>query len=228
MTPTMRLFTTAVVLLSISPTLAAQAPGASRDLRTAIAAAVAERLGGGADLEITVEMLDGDDAGTDHIGVSPAPGARIGQPARFVVTTSPGRSHSVLARVDVVAPHVVATRALPADAPLTADDVHLARGPLRDLTLQPLPTWEEVVAARPKRSVAQGEVLTRAALARPFAVRAGDTVTLTVRAGSVEVRGVGRAVSSGYVGDVIRILPPGRREPARGRVVAPAAVEILP
>jgi flagella basal body P-ring formation protein FlgA len=58
-------------------------------------------------------------------------------------------------------------------------------------------------------------------------VRAGDTVSMTLRSGIIEAKGVGRAVSSGFIGDVIRVVRPGAREPYRARVIAPAAVEIL-
>jgi len=61
----------------------------------------------------------------------------------------------------------------------------------------------------------------------PPAVRAGDPVTMVIRAGAMEVRGPGRAVSSGAIGDVIRVMRPAHREPLRGRIIEPAVVEIL-
>ena len=52
-------------------------------------------------------------------------------------------------------------------------------------------------------------------------------MSITIRSGAIEARGIGRAASSGFVGDVIRVTRPGNREPVRARVLAAASVEIL-
>jgi flagella basal body P-ring formation protein FlgA len=194
-------------------------------LRTAITDAVIDRLGVQAD--VLVELVHTPSLIGTAITAAPVAGARLGQPVRFTVTSDGGRPVNAVARISVTAPHVIARHALPADAPITDADVELRNAAIDGVLLQPLPSLEEVLAARTRRAIAEGEVLTRTALVRPFAVRAGDTVTMTVRTGVIEVRGIGRAVSSGYVGDVIRVLPPSSRQPSRARVVAPAAVEIL-
>ena len=61
-------------------------------------------------------------------------------------------------------------------------------------------------------AIAGGAVITPTVVKVPPAVRAGDQVTMVIRAGAMEVRGAGRAVSSGAVGDVIRVM---RAEPSR-------------
>ena len=214
-----------IVALSLTgPAAFAQADPLA-PLRKVIAAAVIDRLGVPARVDVDFVQLPA--AIGEAISATPAAGARLGQVVRFNVTSDAGRPASVVARVTAVAPHVVARRALAVDVALTADDVEVRDAALTGVLLQPLPSLEEVLAARTRRAIAEGEVLIRTAVVRPFAVRAGDTVTMTVRTGVIEVRGVGRAVSSGYVGDVIRVLPPGSRQPGRARVVAPAAVEIL-
>jgi len=43
----------------------------------------------------------------------------------------------------------------------------------------------------------------------------------------MEVRGVARAVSSGSVGDVIRVTTPGSRDIRHARITAQATVEIV-
>ena len=217
-------FIAASVALTASPGLAQ--PGSPLDaLRTVIAGAVIERLGVSAQIE--VEFLQTPAVIGDAIAATPIAGARLGQPVRFSVAAQTGRAFSVVARVTAIVPHVVARHAIAADTSLTDADVEWREGALDGVLLQPLPTRDEVLVARSRRAIAAGEVLTRTALVRPYTVRAGDTVSMTVRTGVIEVRGVGRAVSSGYVGDVIRVLAPGTRQPSRARVVAPAAVEIL-
>jgi len=146
---------------------------------------------------------------------------------RFTLVTADGRRVTAVARVHATVSHLVAARPLPRDAELTEADVARQQGRVAGILLQPLPALGEAVGARTRRAVVQGEVISRTVLARPYDVRAGETVAMTVRTGAVEARGVGRAVSSGFVGDVVRILPPGTRDVSRARVIAPAAVEIL-
>jgi flagella basal body P-ring formation protein FlgA len=86
---------------------------------------------------------------------------------------------------------------------------------------------DEVLGARTRRNVAEGEVLTASVVARPPAVRAGDEIAIVVRSGAIEVRGVARAVSSGAIGDVIRVTTPGSREIRQARITAPATVEMV-
>ena len=100
-------------------------------------------------------------------------------------------------------------------------------GPLDGQLLESLPTQAQVLGARARRSIVRGEAITSAIVKVPPAVRAGDPVTLVIRFGVMEVRGTGHAVSSGSVGDVIRVLRPSHREPLRGRITEPAVVEIL-
>jgi flagella basal body P-ring formation protein FlgA len=157
-----------------------------------------------------------------------APGARFGAPSRFVVTPDDGVRFTVVAQVDATAERATARHALRRDAVLSADDVEWAEGPLDGLQFDALPALNDVLAARPRRNIASGEILTTALLRQPLAVRAGDEVSITVRTGNIEARGMGRAVSSGSVGDIIRVLGPGTRQPSRARVIAPAAVEIVP
>lgn len=221
----MRLFLLAIVaLFGVGPAVAAQPQ--HQALRDVLAGAVAERLGVAPEaIDVVLQSAPAVDAAI--VRATPPAGARLGQPMRFVVTPASGPTISVVARVNAVVGHAIATRALERDAVITAADIEWREAAIAGALLQPLPTLDEVVAARTRRAIAAGEVLSRTTLTRDFAVRAGDEVTMTMRTGSIEVRGVGRAVSSGFVGDVIRILPPGSRQPARARVTAPAAVEIL-
>lgn len=214
----------ALLALATSSFAAGQAPLDS--VRAAIVAAVSERLGAAA-TAIDVEIVQAPATVAEAQTAAPVTGGRLGQPVRFTITPTDGRPFAVVARVTASLTHVVATRAVARDAALTADDVEERRGPVDHVLIEPLPALSEVLSARARRAIAGGEVVNRAALSQPFAVRAGDTVAMTMRTGVIEVRGVGRAVSSGYIGDVIRILPPGTRQPSRARVTAPATVEIL-
>jgi flagellar basal body P-ring formation protein FlgA len=133
----------------------------------------------------------------------------------------------VVAAVSVIAGHAVAARPLSRGASLTADDVEWKESAIDGQLLEPLPALHEVLGARTRRAVAEGEVLSAAVVARPPAVRAGDEIAIVVRSGATEVRGVARAVSSGAIGDVIRVTTPGSREIRQARITAPATVEMV-
>jgi flagella basal body P-ring formation protein FlgA len=213
---------------SAQPPLPAQGAGDAAGLepaRAAMVAAVAERLGRNS--IVTIEIEQTPVAIPEQVLATPAPGARLGEPIRFTLSGTNGRRVSVVARVNATVEHVIAARPIARDVAIVREDVELRAAPLVGVLLEPLPGLEDVLAARTRRSFAAGEVFSRSGLTRPFAVRAGDTVSMTVRTGSIEAKGIGRAVSSGFVGDVIRVLRPGAREPYRARIVAPAAVELL-
>lgn len=218
-------------LLSVVLTLVAatglttlEARERTAEVRELIAAAVYAKLR--AIDSIDVEMIDVPATAGIYESATPAAGARLGAPMRFTLN-GPGLPVSVVAKVTVVAGHVVARQPIARNAEITLDDVEMRHERLDGLLLQPLPTLQETLAGRPRRALAAGEVLTGAVLARTPAVRAGDEVSVTIRAGVIEARGVGRAASSGFIGDVIRITRPGIRETARARVLAPASVEMI-
>jgi flagella basal body P-ring formation protein FlgA len=219
-----------MIALAIATTFALTtvlSPGQSAvdSLRAAIRTAVAERVGDVRSIE--VELAGGTMVPGEIVSARPAGGARLGGPIRFLVTPAKGRVYQVVARVRVIAGRAVATRAMARGQQVTAEDVAWVEGPLDGQLLQPVPSLDEVLASQTRRAIAPGEVLTHIVLAKPVAVRAGEEVALTVRSGAMEVKGVARAVSSGSVGDVIRVTTPGSREIRRARIVAPARVEIV-
>lgn len=192
----------------------------------AIVREVAARMGVTA-ADVTVTLTERAVEHASIVTVSPTAGARVGGLIRFTLHPATGPAFSVTAKVSVEANHLVATRALLRDQPIADADLSDARGPVVGVLLQPLPTRAEALAAQPRRTIAAGEVIAGIALARPYAVRAGDEVSLAVRSGRIEVRGVARAVSSGHLGDIVRVMPPGSRVPSRARIVGPAEVEMV-
>lgn len=218
---------TALTILTLAIGFATVSPGQSAvdGLRSAIRAAVVERVG--EVRSIDVELAGGSMVAGNIVSAQPATGARLGGSIRFLVKPATGRIYQVVARVRVIAGRAVATRPIPRGEQLTAADVEWTEGPLDGQLLQPLPTLDQVLGSQARRAIAPGEVLTSIVLAQPVAVRAGEEVALTVRSGTMEVRGMARAVSSGSVGDVIRITTPGSRDIRRARIIAPAKVEIV-
>lgn len=216
-------------LTVLTLTVALLAPGGEQSrvdaLRSAITAAVSKRLG--AVRAVAVEIVGGSVIPARAVSAQPAPGSRLGKSMRFLVQPATGRPFQVVAKVSVTAGHAVAARAIARGSALTPADVEWKEAAIDGQLLQPLPTLAEVLGSQARRAIAPGEVLTTMVLARPLAVRAGDEVALTFRNGAMEVSGVARAVSSGAVGEVIRVTTPGSRDIRRARIIAPASVEIV-
>ena len=216
-------------LTVLALTISLLAPGGEQSrvdaLRSAITAAVSERIGPVRAIE--VEIVGGSIIPARAVSAQPAPGSRLGQPMRFLVQPATGRPFPVVAKVSVTAGHAVAARAIARGSDVTQADVEWKEAAIDGQLLQPLPALDDVLGSRTRRAIAAGEVLNGIVLARPLAVRAGDEVALTFRNGVMEVSGVARAVSSGSVGDVIRVTTPGSRDIRRARIIAPASVEIV-
>jgi len=215
----------ASVARGFSPAIVSNDPHAP--LKTAIADAVVQRVGHV--VSIDVEILAAPNMMTPGSWVAtPAPGARLGQQIRFVFSSPKARSFSVVAHVSVIAQHAAAVRPIARDAQVTSEDVEWREGPLDDVLLQRLPSVRDVLNGRPRRALTAGEMITSAVIAAAVAVRAGDPVTVSIKTGNIEAHNVGRAISSGYIGDVIRVSCPGSPTTRRARVMAPALVELLP
>ena len=194
-------------------------------VRAAIARAVEERLGSGA--VATIRSLQTSVPDDELVTAVPEPGARIGTAARFVLWHDGKRRGIAVVEVDVRATHVRAQRAIGRDEVIAATDVTLVEGELRDIPVRRLPDMTDVVGATPRRTVTAGEALTSAVLTMAPVVRSGEQVDVNVRVGGVHVAGRGVASGSGHVGDVIRVVNPGSRQPRKARIIGPGSVEIV-
>src|SRR6188472_2222665 len=116
-------FVSIVVSFVLAHCLAAvQAREGTAEVRELIAAAVSARLG--ALDSIDVDVIDAPASAGFYESATPAAGGRLGAPMRFTLAGS-GLPISVIARVSVVAAHVVARHPIALNAALTADDVEV-------------------------------------------------------------------------------------------------------
>jgi len=155
------------------------------------------------------------------------PGARFGQPIRFVLSADGRRVGSVVATIAVTGEAVRARRSLARGEEVGPDDVETAVVELKNVMLRRLPVLADVVGTRARRDIAAGELVTNALVIVPPAVRSGDEVRVVVTVGPVQVSGTGRASGSGQVGDTIRVLTPSSRKPLSARITGRGAVEIV-
>jgi flagella basal body P-ring formation protein FlgA len=190
----------------------------------AIARAVAQRVGGGAQVEVTA--LETTVAPQRALHATPEPGGRAGAPMRFVLLVGRVRRGVAVATVKVVASYARAARAIGRSEVIGAGDIEVMTGELAELGMNRLPDTADVVGLIARRDITAGEPLTQAVLDVPLAVRAGDEVRLTVVAGTVQVTTTARASSSGHEGQTIRVVPEGGKA-LRARITSPGAVEVI-
>ena len=157
----------------------------------------------------------------------PEPGSRLGRPMRFILFTDGTRVGSVVAKVEVTGSAVRSSRALTRGEDVAADAIEVVDVELTNILLDRLPTSSEMVGAQARRDIRAGEVLTGATVIVPPAIRSGDEVRVSVSTGVIALTSVGRASSSGHVGDLIRVLMPQSRKSLKARITGPGSVEIV-
>jgi flagella basal body P-ring formation protein FlgA len=197
-------------------------------VQAAIERAVVERMG-----EVRVVMRSVSvfgvqtSVGDDDLVATVEPGARLGQPMRFVLTTRGKRAGSAVATLAISGEAVRARRSIARGDDVGSGDIETASMELKNVLLRRMPVATDIVGTRARRDIAAGELVTNALVVVPPAVRSGDVVRVVVTMGSVQVSGDGRASGSGQVGDRIRVLTASSRKPLNARITGRGAVEIV-
>jgi len=191
----------------------------------AIEQALARRLGGEAAVAIT--GLETSVRAQQGLQALPEPGARAGQPVRFILMAGRKRVGVAVATVMVSGPHARAARAIARDEALTDADIEIVDDEWPSVALARLPVQDEIVGLKARRNIAAGEALTSAVLDVPPLVRSGDVVTVTATVGAVQVTGAATASNSGQRGDIIRVTPRPNGRPLRARITGQSTVEVV-
>lgn len=200
----------------------------------AVVAAVQVRMG--ADADVVVDQVhEVSLVGGTLVDAVPAPGAKLGAAARFVLrgvgatVADPGRMTPVghaTVTVRVVADHAHTARAVRRGAALEAADLVPARHGFDAGPLTRPPAIEDALHGRVLRDLPAGACLTHQAFTATPPVRAGGDVVAVMRVGDIEVRADLVAVDSGQRGDLVRVINPKSRRTFRARVVSRDLVEI--
>jgi flagella basal body P-ring formation protein FlgA len=219
-----RLAAAAVVVVATgsAPVHATARPAEPADLVTA---ALAARLGKDTEISVTLTGLPAGAGPFVEARLDPA--ARLGRPMIVRLVPASGRAQvavTVVARV--IAPQVVSTRAIERGRLLSADDVTVVRGEVKDAPLRTLPALADVTGGRALRPIAPGTVILAGAVHMRRAVEPGDSITAVFATGDIEVTATLVAADGGRVGDRIRLVNPGTKRTLVGRVVAAKTVEV--
>lgn len=139
------------------------------------------------------------------------------------------RPWKVYVPVDVAEtrPVLVARRALPRGHVLTADDLAIEERDVSGLIGGYLGDSGAAVGRRLGRRLVSGSHLTPGMLKSDPLVRRGQSVTLLVRSGSVNIRMTGKALMDGAANQRIRVTNDSSRRVVEGLVRSPEFVEVL-
>lgn len=218
----MRLAGTVLLVLMAATTITASTAVTPAE---AIRASVLQRLGVAAVVEVPhVATKVAEEAG---LVAAPDATARLGRPARFVLSAGGVRRGVAVATVTVSCRCPRASRKIARDEAIDRSAIDLSDGPLRGVPIRPVLAAAAMTGLAARRDIIAGEPLTAAVLRVPPVVRTGDTVDVTVRIGVVSVTGTATASGSGQVGDIIRIMQPHSSRLLSARIVGTGAVEIV-
>ena len=110
--------------------------------------------------------------------------------------------------------------------PLRAADLRLEARDTTSLHGGYLDSIEQAAGMQTRRSLSAGMVLAHNAVEAPRMVQRGQQVVLVARAGGLEVRSAGRALSDGAEGELIRVRNAGSSRVVEARVTAPGTAVV--
>ena len=121
---------------------------------------------------------------------------------------------------------LVANRELPRGSTVTREDVALQERDVAALRGGYLETPEKIIGRTLKRTLRKNDVVTPAQLLTPRTVKRGSQVTILAKAGTLQVRMSGKALSDGSKGEQIRVLNNSSQRQIEAIVIAPGIVEV--
>ncbi len=132
----------------------------------------------------------------------------------------------VVADVTFYAEVVVATHVLKPDDLIEPEDLALSRVKVAGVAHQMLTQPSEAVGKSPGRVLPAQQPIRAAALARPFAVRKGDRVTIEARRGGLAIQAVGTTKGAAQQGSFVTVTNADSGKDIRAKVVGPGLVRV--
>ncbi len=203
-------------------------------LRRAIAAFLESRLEGRVE-EVDIEVLEPAEAVSVEggrlkweVSVS-GPTEHAGRRRFHLVPLVDGRAQEVIdvvADVTFYAEVVVATHVLKPDDLIEPEDLALSRVKVPGVPHQMVTQFSEAVGKSPGRVLPAQQPIRVAALARPYAVRKGDRVTIEARRGGLAIQAVGTTKGPAQQGSFVTVTNADSGKDIRAKVVGPGLVRV--
>ena len=132
----------------------------------------------------------------------------------------------VSARVDVYGPVLIARQPLARSTVIQDGDLELVERNLANLPHGYYSDSEPIAGMLAKRTIAAATVITPQMLQAPKLVKRGQRVTLIAESGALRIRSVGKALSDGKSGDVVRVRAEGSQRVVDGVVVSQGVIKV--
>lgn len=132
----------------------------------------------------------------------------------------------VQVRIETEMQVLVATRAVPRNAPLGANDVETRTLRVPGLAATYITSEQQLAGRHLRKPVAPGTPISVELLAEDVLVRRGQRVTLVASVGGVEVRAQGEAVSDSGPGGRVRVLNLNSRRVVEGQAESREQVRV--
>ena len=157
------------------------------------------------------------------------PGTKINSRTIIGVRCSGSRPWKVYVPVSIVVMQavLVAKRTLPKGHLVTASDVVFEEQDVARLRNGYFATLDELAGQKLKQQIIGGRVLTPGVLAADIMVRRGQSVTLVVRNGQMNIAMSGKALTDGALNQRIKVENVNSERIVEGLVRSPETVEIL-
>ena len=132
----------------------------------------------------------------------------------------------VTARVDVFGPVLIARQPLARGAVIQDSDLEQVERNLANLPHGYYSDGEPIAGMLAKRTIAAATVITPQMLQAPKLVKRGQRVTVIAESGTLRIRSVGKALSDGKSGDVVRVRAEGSHRVVDGVVVSQGVIKV--
>jgi flagella basal body P-ring formation protein FlgA len=217
---------------AIRPVSSAETARIKRRLSEAVVKYLNEKSASQQDWAVEFELKDSDarlfadPLATIEVAGGAAPWTGM-QRFELVAAGQKGRAQATIdATVRVVAPVVVAVRAMARGEVVREGDVTLQRMPAADKLPGTMHALAEALGHELVRAVGTGMPVTSDALRPPLAVHRGEVVTVLARAGGVRVRTNAHAREDGSVGELVAVESLANRSTYYARVTGSREVEV--
>lgn len=121
---------------------------------------------------------------------------------------------------------LVASRVLQRDEVLTVSDVKFVKHDLASLPYGYFDNIESAIGMKLKRRSLEGAVLTPTMLKKPQVITRGQQISILAQSGRMAVRMSGKALSSGAIGDRIKVMNLKSNQKLEGVVTSSSEVKV--
>lgn len=149
------------------------------------------------------------------------------------VITAPAKAKTPLVKKEIsgrmftISSVPVLKSALRAGDVISADDIDYVDMRDEDLSANAVINIEKLVGMTPRRGISPMKPIVAGDVVMPVAVKKGETVTIELKSGALQLVTTGQALENGAEGETVRILNPSSNKMVQAVVTGPKTVAVL-